>query len=115
MKNFNLILAFVLLAILICVIMRNNSENFQTNQVALNNATLSYGNVPPGTIVSWCHDGTLDSSLRLQHNSNANIPDGWVMCDGRSYTKTDGTTGYTPNLVGKFIYGAKGEGNYANI
>ena len=54
MKNFNLIMAFVLFAILICVIMRNNSENFQTNQVALNNATLSYGNVPPGTIVSWC-------------------------------------------------------------
>ena len=28
MKNFNLIMAFVLLAILICVIMRNNSEKF---------------------------------------------------------------------------------------
>ena len=58
--------------------------------------------------------GTLDSLLRLQHNSNANIPDGWVICCG-SYTKSDGTTGYTPNLVGKFIYGAKGEDNYANI
>ena len=113
MKNFNLIMTFVLLAVLICVILRNNIENFQTNQVALNNATLSYGNVPPGTIVSWCHDAEFRAG-RLSTDNTANIPDGWVVCDGRTYTKTDNGIGYTPNLVGKFIYGGKGE-NYANV
>ena len=114
MKNFNLIMTFVLLAVLICVILRNNIENFQTNQVALNNATLSYGNVPPGTIVSWCHDAEFMAG-RLSTDNTANIPDGWVVCDGRTYTKTDGSgTGNTPNLVGKFIYGGKGQA-YANV
>ena len=116
MNKFNLVMTFILLAIMIRVIMRNNSENFQTNpQVALNNANLLYGNVPSGTIVSWCHDAQLNTDAkRLEMDNNANIPDGWVVCDGRSYTKTDGSVGYTPNLVGKFIYGGKGEA-YANV
>lgn len=44
----------------------------------------------------------------------ASIPDGWVICDGRSYRKSDGRTGYTPNLVGKFIYGGVGQ-FYSNV
>ena len=116
MKNLNLVIAFVLLAILICVIIRNNGETFQVNpQIALNDANLTYGLIPPGTIVSWCHDAELNSAgNRLQASTTANIPDGWVVCDGRSYTKSNGSTGYTPNLVGKFIYGGVGQ-NYANV
>lgn len=116
MKNLNLVMAFVLLAILICVIIRNNGETFQVNpQIALNDANLTYGLIPPGTIVSWCHDAELNlAGNRLQASTSANIPDGWVVCDGRSYTKSNGSTGYTPNLVGKFIYGGVGQ-NYANV
>ncbi|MBO8085916.1 MAG: tail fiber protein [Marichromatium sp.] len=54
--------------------------------------------VPPGTIVAW--SGT-----------ETDVPAGWVICDGRTYTRSrDGETATTPNLADRFLQGAS-EGN----
>jgi len=50
--------------------------------------------LPTGIIVMW--SGTLDK-----------IPSGWVLCDGGTYTASDGSTATTPDLRERFIYGTK--------
>jgi len=52
-----------------------------------------YGNdlLPQGVIVMW--SGTL-----------ANIPNGWALCDGGTYTAPNGDPVATPDLRDKFIY-----------
>ena len=49
--------------------------------------------IPPGLISMW--SGTI-----------ANIPEGWVLCDG---------TNNTPDLRGRFVVGYSGSGDYASI
>jgi len=40
---------------------------------------------------------------------NSSIPDGWVLCDGRTVARTDGGGNIvTPNLVNRFVYGGNG-------
>jgi len=54
-----------------------------------------YGNelIPRGVIVMWS-------------GSISNIPSGWALCDGRTYTAPDGTQVTTPDLRDRFIVGA---------
>ena len=56
-----------------------------------------YGNelIPRGVIVMWS-------------GSISNIPSGWALCDGRTYTAPDGTQVTTPDLRDRFIVGAGG-------
>ena len=35
----------------------------------------------------------------------SDIPQNWVICDGRSYSMVDGSTGVTPDLVGRYVRG----------
>jgi len=50
------------------------------------------GGLPRGVIVMW--SGEL-----------ANIPDGWALCDGGTYTAPNGDRVTTPDLRDRFIYG----------
>jgi len=112
--NLSLVIFLILILIILVLVFRNKRESYSVN----NNNTILKGFVPNGCIVSWIHNADLNSSdsNRLGGTLSAyNIPDGWDVCDGRAYTKTDGTTtGYTPNLVGKFIHGGSGL-DYANV
>jgi len=54
-----------------------------------------YELLPRGVIVMWS-------------GSIANIPPGWALCDGGTYTAPDGTQVTTPNLRDRFIVGAGG-------
>ena len=57
-----------------------------------------YGNVPRNVYLG-AHDAQLNTDAkRLEMDNNANIPDGWLGCIGRSYTKTMEVR-YTPSLV----------------
>ena len=48
--------------------------------------------------------------IQLWHGSLATIPSGWALCDGNSYTRTDGEGSITtPDLRTKFIRGATGD------
>jgi hypothetical protein len=38
----------------------------------------------------------------VMHSGLENIPEGWAICDGKSYT-FNGVTSITPNLLGRFI------------
>lgn len=63
--------------------------------------------VPPGTVIMWS-------------GSPNNLPEGWVLCDGRSYnlqgnSVAAGSGFQTPDLRGKFIVGYSGSGDYASI
>lgn len=49
--------------------------------------------IPQGMIVMW--SGFLNE-----------VPLGWALCDGRIYTKDDGTTIKTPDLKNRFILGS---------
>ncbi len=52
--------------------------------------------IKPGTISDW-------------YGSAASVPGGWGLCDGTTYTLTDGSgTIVSPNLANKFVIGATG-------
>lgn len=63
-----------------------------------NTASGLNGPVPSGGIIMWS-------------GSESNIPDGWLLCDGRPRTATEDT----PNLSGRFIVGigSNGESSYS--
>lgn len=47
--------------------------------------------------------------IAMWSGSVASIPDGWELCDGSTYSKSDGSGNITsPNLSGKFILGYDG-------
>jgi hypothetical protein len=48
--------------------------------------------------------------IQLWYGSSGSIPSGWALCDGNSYTRTDGVGDIaTPDLTTKFIRGATGD------
>jgi len=51
--------------------------------------------IPPGVIVMWS-------------GSTSNVPSGWVLCDGTTYS-TDGSPVSVPDLRGMFIVGSGGD------
>lgn len=62
-----------------------------------------YDLVPTGTIVMW-------------YGSTSNIPTGWAMCDGNSYSRSDNNGQVTtPNLSGRFVVavGNNGDNSYS--
>lgn len=64
---------------------------------ALDIGTTSNTHVPIGFIVIW--SGT-------RGTGDVNIPIGWKVCDGSTYTRSDGNGSIdTPNLIGKFVKG----------
>lgn len=65
-----------------------------TGPVSSTQAQLNYGPVPTGGIIMWS-------------GSVASIPTGWALCNGGTYTKTDGSGGVVvPDLRDRFIVGA---------
>ena len=61
--------------------------------------------LPPGVIMIWA-------------GSEEDIPFGWVICNGKSYTYTVDGVEYstkTPDLRGRFIVGYSGTGDYGSI
>ncbi len=56
---------------------------------------VGYGTIPYGGIIMWSGD-PLD------------LPDGWQLCDGSSYTDKDSNLQNTPDLRGRFIVGYDG-------
>lgn len=57
-----------------------------------------YDLIAPGTIVMW-------------YGTTANIPTGWAICDGGTYSRSDGGgTILTPDLSGRFIVGSGSNG-----
>ncbi len=60
--------------------------------------------LPAGSIILW-------------YGSIANIPAGWKICDGTTYTKINGGTIVSPNLSGRTVigYGNNGGNNYTSI
>ena len=57
-----------------------------------------YDLVAPGTIVMW-------------HGDTTNVPTGWAICNGNSYTRSDNNGSMqTPDLRGKFIVGVGDNG-----
>jgi microcystin-dependent protein len=82
--------------------------NKQSGFLAYSNgsAWVDIAPVPPGTIIMW-------------NGSASNLPDGWVLCDGRKYNlqgAEDNTSGIpTPDLRGQFIAGYSGSGEYATV
>ena len=115
MTKVNLVLTIIILIILIIWVYPNNESFSSISSQSIS----SQSPFASGTIVSWIHRTNVplqpwDDNSRLDgyFDETTNIPEGWVVCDGRAYTKTDGTTtGYTPNLVGKFILGGSGSGS----
>jgi len=68
--------------------------NATTGNVDAQGKIKEYGNdlLPSGVILMW--SGTI-----------ANIPTGWGLCNGSTYTAPDGSQVSTPDLRNKFIYG----------
>ena len=50
----------------------------------------------------------------IMHYGNLPIPDGWAICDGKTYTY-NGTSISTPNLVGRFIKAAENSSQVGSI
>lgn len=50
----------------------------------------------------------------IMHYGNVPIPDGWAICDGKTYTY-NGTSISTPNLVGRFIKAAENSSQVGSI
>lgn len=65
-----------------------------TGAISSTQAQLNYGVVPTGAIIMWS-------------GATTSIPTGWALCDGGTYSKTDGSGSVTvPNLRDRFIVGA---------
>ena len=62
-----------------------------------------YELVPPGTITMW-------------FGATTNVPDGWAICDGGTYTKSDNSGPITtPDLQGMFLVSRGASGNSAYL
>ena len=56
--------------------------------------------------ITTTQEQTFFRGMIVMHSGNASIPEGWAMCDGKTYTY-NGISSTTPNLVGRFIKAAK--------
>jgi hypothetical protein len=73
----------------------NVHGSLKTNSLVVNGVTNAQ--VPIGLIAPW-------------YGSLGSIPSGWKLCDGSTYTRTDGGGNITtPNLTARFIRGATGD------
>ncbi|NQZ09813.1 MAG: hypothetical protein HRT35_21895, partial [Algicola sp.] len=63
---------------------------------------LYYDLVPTGTVVMW-------HNQRTGAFDEADLPKGWILCDGRQYTNVDGQTVGAPDLRGRFVVGVSDE------
>jgi len=73
----------------------NIEDSVVSPDVAKAKEFVGYGTIPYGGIIMWSGD-PLD------------LPDGWQLCDGSSYTDKDSNLQNTPDLRGRFIVGYDG-------
>jgi microcystin-dependent protein len=66
----------------------NGNVRIDTPNLIVNG--IEYSILPQGAIIMW---------------SGTKVPDGWILCDGTSYTDSDNAVINTPDLRGRFIVG----------
>lgn len=68
-----------------------------------------YYSTENGLTISIKSEQTFFKGMIVMHSGTTNVPEGWAICDGNTYTYNDVST-TTPNLIDKFIKASSSTG-----